>query len=111
MFEVVLSPIVNAVKAWMSERTYQAARQGAADGLRRFASEFQEFAQGVEALPEARPQAVPLTMAAAAQVTPAPAEVEMVAKAKELIASGMSQRAAAEQVGMAESTLRGKLKS
>lgn len=108
MFEVILRPITNAIQSYMDNAAYQAAKSGALNGLRRFQT---DVSDAVEALAhaEARPVALPV-MASANQTTEATASDDIVEKARQLIASGVSQREAARQLGVPESTLRTKLK-
>lgn len=111
MFEIVLSPIINAVKSWMSEKTYMAAKEGASLGLKRFADEFRDFAEGIEALPVASVKQL-ATQPSAAQMTTAPDDrSEKVELARRLSAEGKSQRAIADELGVAQSTVNGWLKS
>lgn len=107
MFSVILRPIITAIRTHMSEAAYNAAREGAIAGLQRFAG---EFGAEVEALAhaEARPVALPV-MASANQTTDPAASDDIVEQARRLIASGVSQREAARQLGVPESTLRSKL--
>ena len=116
MFDVILSPIVAAVRTWMADRVYKAARDGATAGLTRFAHDFgRQFTDAELPPPEAQPVAA-LPMPSAAQTTspddtPSPAlDVPLYERAKALIEGGLSQRQAAQQLGIPESTLRGWLK-
>ena len=111
MFEMILSPIIQAVKVWMSDKTYQAAKTGAAEGLRRFVAEVGDFAEGMEALPMSKPAAIPLTMPSAAQETEAPAvpanREDKIATAQQMSQEGQSQRDIAAALGVAQSTVNG----
>ena len=124
MFETIVNPVIKAVKSWMSRQVYQAAQDGAREGLARFAAQLAAAAE----LPieEARPLAVP--MPAVARVTaeapgvsgdtpepdgeqPCPAlDVGKYERLKELVDGGLSQREAARQLGVPESTARSWLK-
>ena len=45
MFELIIAPIVQAIKVWTKERVYRAAQEGAREGLAQFTAEFAaEFA-------------------------------------------------------------------
>lgn len=108
MFSVILRPIVDAIRTYMGDAAYKAAREGAKEGLQRFAD---EFASGVEIVPklDGKPQAIPI-MASAAQVTTAPDDREAkFAHAKSLVDGGMSLRKAAEESGFPYSTLQERL--
>ena len=110
MFNLILSPVLSAVRSWMANATYHAAQEGAREGLAKFAAQLSAQLELPAPAPE-RPLAIP--MPSAAQVTdaddePCPAEdVTKFEQLKELIAHGMSQREAARQLGIPESTARG----
>lgn len=117
MFERILAPVINAVRVWMADRVYKAAKEGTLNGLQRFA---EDAAQQFEALPApaAEPlQALPMPSAAqttaepptvAQAVNDSPAEdVGKFERAKELKLQGLSNREIARQTGVPESTQRG----
>lgn len=103
MWNVILSPVVNAVRSWMANQTYKAAQEGGRLGLERFAADFgRQFT-----LPGPAPEAIP--MPSAEQVTEA-LDARLIDRAKELLGQGLSQREVARQLDVPESTLRGWLK-
>lgn len=124
MFDLILKPVVSAVRSWMASQVYAAAQDGAKEGLRRFAA---DLSQGLDALPAPGPNGLPadpgpkpLPMPTAARVTeeaegvddaPCPAvNVPLYERLRELVRGGLSQREAARQLGIPESTARGWLK-